>query len=277
MTDEEKYQGYIESCERYGVRIYDKPDIYIETRERVPLTYTVKPLADCEPLHFIIDMELYMPTSILSPEGIDIIIIPYHGYIDRDVKLAIDMGATIWSLDDFIKREGDFDMSHGEGEPNTIKAYIENFDYGKLARYDDAAIYSFKHEEYAFLSNFYECPIDINGLTYTSVEAAFQAQKCINEVDKEQFTKLKPYPAKKLGKTIKPRDDWEMVKVDIMREIVSQKFLQHPALMNKLLATDNRLIVEVNAWRDTFWGVSHGKGKNHLGRILMECRNKWLD
>ena len=96
-------------------------------------------------------------------------------------------------------------------------------------------------------------------------------------MDKEQFTKLKPYPAKKLGKTIKPRDDWEMVKVDIMREIVSQKFLQHPALMNKLLATDNRLIVEVNAWRDTFWGVSHGKGKNHLGRILMECRNKWLD
>ena len=36
---------------------------------------------------------------------------------------------------------------------------------------------SFK-DEYFFLSNFYEAPVEYDGLKYGSSEAAFQAQKC---------------------------------------------------------------------------------------------------
>lgn len=33
-------------------------------------------------------------------------------------------------------------------------------------------------DENFYLSNFYECSIDYDGLTYLNAEAAFQAQKC---------------------------------------------------------------------------------------------------
>ena len=39
--------------------------------------------------------------------------------------------------------------------------------------------------EYAFLSNFWEVPVTYMGLTYGSNEAAFQAQKCMTEEEKQ--------------------------------------------------------------------------------------------
>ena len=53
--------------------------------------------------------------------------------------------------------------------------------------------------EYAFLSNFWEVPVTYKGLTYGSNEAAFQAQKCMTEEEKVEFTQLRPSAAKKLG------------------------------------------------------------------------------
>ena len=50
-------------------------------------------------------------------------------------------------------------------------------------------INEFRNDNY-FLSNFYECPVTYDGLTYRNNEAAFQAQKCINPKDREQFTTL---------------------------------------------------------------------------------------
>jgi predicted NAD-dependent protein-ADP-ribosyltransferase YbiA (DUF1768 family) len=32
-------------------------------------------------------------------------------------------------------------------------------------------------------------------------------------------------------------------------------------------------IVEENSWGDTFWGVSGGKGRNELGKLLMKIRD----
>ena len=40
--------------------------------------------------------------------------------------------------------------------------------------------------EYAFLSNFYPCTVN----AYKSAEAAYQAQKCENPADREQFTAM---------------------------------------------------------------------------------------
>ena len=62
--------------------------------------------------------------------------------------------------------------------------------------------------DYFFLSNFYECPVTYQGITYPNNETAFQAQKCINDSDKTKFMSLNPSAAKKLGMRVALRKDW---------------------------------------------------------------------
>ena len=70
--------------------------------------------------------------------------------------------------------------------------------------------------EYAFLSNFYKCPVTYNGRTFTSSEAAYHAEKCIKELDKDNFIGIDPDTSKKLGRKVALRPDWEAVKDYIM-------------------------------------------------------------
>ena len=126
---------------------------------------------------------------------------------------------------------------------------------------------------YFFLSNFYECPVNYKGLTYNNTEAAFHAQKTFDIETQKRFTTLNPSEAKKLGRAIPLRPDWENVKVKIMEDIVTAKFQQHPDLQKKLIDTYPEELVEGNWWNDTFWGVCNGAGLNNLGKILMNIRD----
>lgn len=129
-------------------------------------------------------------------------------------------------------------------------------------------------DEYFFLSNFYPVGIKLDGIVYPNAETAFQAQKTLDVEERRKFSMLKnPVQAKRLGRKVKLRDDWEEVKLDIMTEIVSQKFLQHPHLIEMLLQTGDEELVEGNKWGDRFWGVCKDKGENHLGKILMKIRD----
>jgi ribA/ribD-fused uncharacterized protein len=70
------------------------------------------------------------------------------------------------------------------------------------------------------------------------------------------------------------RPDWEEVKDDVMREAVLAKFIQHPEIREVLLGTGNALLVE-HTKNDSYWGDGgHGHGKNMLGIILMEVRER---
>ena len=111
-------------------------------------------------------------------------------------------------------------------------------------------------DEYRFLSNFYEAPVEYEGIVYQNNEAAFQAQKCMTYDEKLAFTELSPNKAKSLGRKVQLRPDWEKVKVGIMEEIVHAKFLQNGEIARELLATGDRILEEGNTWNDTFWGVS---------------------
>ena len=126
--------------------------------------------------------------------------------------------------------------------------------------------------DFFFLSNFYECPVTYEQLTYTNNEAALQAQKCTSDAEKIQFTKLNPTEAKKLGRKVNLRKDWEAVKVKIMEEIVRAKFRQNTELADKLLATGDAYLEEGNTWGDRIWGTVNGSGANRLGIILMQIR-----
>lgn len=126
--------------------------------------------------------------------------------------------------------------------------------------------------EYFFLSNFYETPILYNGNYYRNTEAAFQAMKCPERAD--SFTHLNPSEAKKLGRQVRLRADWELVKEDYMYEICKTKFEQHSDLKARLLATGDAYLCEGNTWGDCVWGVCGGVGENKLGKILMRIRDE---
>ena len=136
---------------------------------------------------------------------------------------------------------------------------------------------SFK-DEYGFLSNFYPCAIYHDGLEYKCVEAAFQAAKCAYIGDRAGFTALGPGEAKKLGRTVTLRKDWEDVKLFIMAELLAIKFAFNPKLMDMLRDTSNAELIEGNSWHDNFWGsCSCQKCKsapkhNNLGKLLMVVR-----
>jgi ribA/ribD-fused uncharacterized protein len=130
-------------------------------------------------------------------------------------------------------------------------------------------------DDHFFLSNFYPVEIKLDGIVYLNAEAAFQAQKTFDIDEKNKFATMTPTQAKRYGRKVKLREDWEDVKVSIMTEVVSQKFLQHPHLIEMLLQTGDEELVEGNKWGDRFWGVCKGKGENHLGKILMKIRDAY--
>ena len=125
--------------------------------------------------------------------------------------------------------------------------------------------------DYHFLSNFYPVLITYEGLIYYSTEAAYQAAKTTNEILRVSFTVMDPNQAKKAGKRLVLRDDWEIVKLQVMRDLLSLKF-EDPELRTALIDTYPHELVEGNTWHDCFWGVCNGKGENNLGKLLMELR-----
>ena len=98
--------------------------------------------------------------------------------------------------------------------------------------------------------------------------------------DKSEQEKVRkansPMLAARMGRDRKRtlRRDWESAKVNVMREAVMAKFTQHDELRELLLATGDAKIIEHTA-NDDYWGDGgDGKGKNMLGRILMDVRAK---
>lgn len=83
-----------------------------------------------------------------------------------------------------------------------------------------------------------------------------------------------PGKAKKIGRSVDLREDWEDVKIAVMIAVIRRKFSARyrPELCQQLIDTGDAILVEGNTWGDTFWGVCNGKGKNNLGRILMARR-----
>lgn len=130
--------------------------------------------------------------------------------------------------------------------------------------------------EFAFLSNFYPSTIYVDGKQYKTVEHAYQAAKTHDALAKETI-RCAPTPgeAKRLGQLVIFRDDWDNVKISIMRELIALKF-ENPFLRPMLAATDPAELIEGNKWNDTFWGVCRGVGHNWLGKLLMQQRKQIL-
>lgn len=136
---------------------------------------------------------------------------------------------------------------------------------------------------YDYLSNYYEARVMVDGITYRNSEAAYQAGKTEEPLQRERFADLTPDEAKWHGRnSIKLRKDWDKVKADHMRKVVHAKFTQNRILGQLLIATGDAELEEGNSWHDNYFGVCYcpvckGKGLNMLGKILMEERRRLKD
>jgi len=88
-----------------------------------------------------------------------------------------------------------------------------------------------------------------------------------------------PVIAKHQGKRVLLRENWNDLRVGIMKELIDLKF-QDQTLAEKLIATGDATLVEGNHWHDNFWGAcSCAKcgaktQHNNLGLLLMEKREQ---
>ena len=131
--------------------------------------------------------------------------------------------------------------------------------------------------EYGPFSNFSAHRLFLKGKTWRTSEHYFQAQKFAGTEHEEELRLAEsPMVVARMGRSRKRplRKDWESVKNHVMREAVLAKFTQNKELTALLLSTGDATLVEHTA-NDSYWGDGgDGTGKNMLGIILMEVREK---
>lgn len=128
--------------------------------------------------------------------------------------------------------------------------------------------------KYRFLSNFYKIGVfTYNEVQYDTTENAFQASKTLDKLKRLEIADMTPGQSKRAGREVEMRSDWDVVKLQVMEDILTIKFNQ-PKLRELLLVTGDEELIEGNTWNDIFWGVCDGVGENHLGKILMKIRSR---
>ena len=142
---------------------------------------------------------------------------------------------------------------------------------------------NFTTKETRFLSNFYpfkrfgtyphRIEIYYENMLFLCVETAYHAAKTLDMNFRYEISQMNPFDVFALAKNggIPVRENWNNMKYDIMKDLLSQKF-QHPELKKMLLDTGNATLIEGNTWGDVYWGVCDGVGENNLGKILMDIR-----
>lgn len=133
---------------------------------------------------------------------------------------------------------------------------------------------------FAFLSNFASSEVVFEGVVFPTIEHAFQAAKTLDIGKRREIATLAtPGLAKREGRRVRLRSDWEQVKDQVMLDLLRQKF--HTTPLKELLdKTNSEILIEGNFWHDNYWGDCRCAncraipGKNTLGRLLMTVREE---
>src|SRR5205807_5124608 len=89
--------------------------------------------------------------------------------------------------------------------------------------------------EYRFLSNFYPAEVVYEGITYPTVEHAYQSAKTLDMNQRRRIAALSaPAEAKTEGRKLPLRPDWEQVKTQVMEDCIRYKFSHHKDLREAL-------------------------------------------
>lgn len=140
------------------------------------------------------------------------------------------------------------------------------------------------------LSNWGPAEFEYKGYQFYNSEQAFMWEKADFFGDQEIANLIlqtrNPREAKDLGRKVKGYNDgeWSKVRYKKMLEVCLAKFSQNNELKQTLLSTGDKIIVEGSPY-DRIWGVGwhwtdpeilyevNWRGKNLLGKVLMEVRN----
>lgn len=147
-------------------------------------------------------------------------------------------------------------------------------------------------EEYGCFSNWYHAEFDYAGQHYVNSEQFMMYHKVLMfrkyELADQIIQTSDPAKCKKIAGQKFPEFDselWEKTCVAIVKRGVKAKFAQNKDIMKTLLNTGNALLAECSPY-DKKWGIgidindpqrlviANWKGKNLLGRILMEVREE---
>jgi len=140
------------------------------------------------------------------------------------------------------------------------------------------------------LSNFFPCEINIYGKNCKSAEHAYQYAKAVHQGQLQAAEEIlqapDAYQAKAQARSLQYSKEWQNTKQPVMKEILDAHAQQVPEFHDKLLDTDDNILVE--ATFDRFWGSGLDKvdtvytkrrfwpGKNHLGSILEDIQKDIL-
>lgn len=118
-------------------------------------------------------------------------------------------------------------------------------------------------------------PLTYQGVNYWTSENFFQAMKTKDLGIREQIALMNPYKSKTFARTVDLREDWQEIKINVMRYALRHKFSEHTR-WGRFLKESKEELIEFNNWGDEFWGVDifSENGANHLGKLLTEIRNE---
>lgn len=148
----------------------------------------------------------------------------------------------------------------------------------------DCAVFLKTKEEFGGLSNMAGgYPLTVNDIPIRTSEALYQACRFPHKPDLQRLIidQRSPMTAKMKGKPFRheSRDDWDLVRVAIMRWCLEVKLAQNWGAFNELLlSTGDRPIVE-HSRKDEFWGAKPVDnetlaGANYLGLLLQSLRER---
>ncbi len=127
-------------------------------------------------------------------------------------------------------------------------------------------------------------PLHVAGTTIPTSEALYQACRFphLPKIQELIIQQSSPMTAKMRSKPYRQqtREDWDFVKVAVMKWCLKVKLVQHWHRFSELLlSTFTKSIVEQSR-RDKFWGATPNsdghtlEGSNVLGRLLMDLRER---
>ena len=140
-------------------------------------------------------------------------------------------------------------------------------------------VIGFYPREFYPLDNFSSFKVEWNGYLYSSVEEAYQAASFMGS-DEEMVQAIKKSHSADEAQRIayankdKRRDDWDLIKLDVMELLLRLKLEQNPYVLKKLLQTGDYYIVE-DSPKDSFWGWGPDRcGENQQGKLWMKLRKE---
>jgi predicted NAD-dependent protein-ADP-ribosyltransferase YbiA (DUF1768 family) len=156
--------------------------------------------------------------------------------------------------------------------------------------------------QYRHYSNFHLCPVLFEELLFPSNENAFQAAKTKDLKARLPFLAYTPAKAKKFGRILNLRPDWDTVQPsgkttaeEVMFQLTFLKW-SYPTMLPLIKSNADVELIEGNWWHDNRWGdcmfasredafaALAGKpfqacekckdvqGQNKLGKTIMEVR-----